>query len=386
MNICRVSRAFFPIVDGGAQHVWGLSRVQARLGHRVRLLEPYVDEWPCGGPGLTIERIATGFGRRVYHQKAPAALFGVRAGLRIRVLDRAEPVAVIHIHGDALDAAAVGLGLGRRRIPIVQTLHGSLSRRRLYTTSAPRLFRGVAAFIVVNPVIKEQLIDLGIAASRVSVITSGIELSRFSALRRSPAARAAGAPFRLVSVGRLQPVKGYPYLIDAIRALEARGLRVSLTIVGDGPERARLVARAQGSAAIVFTGELTPVEIAEQLAGADAFALASVDTGMQAEGTPTAVMEAMAAALPVVCSDSGGLRQLIRHGENGLVVPARDSGALALAIERLAGDADLCAAAGARNREDARAKDWSLIAAEIDLVYQSVTGGGSRMESRTLHG
>jgi glycosyltransferase involved in cell wall biosynthesis len=145
-------------------------------------------------------------------------------------------------------------------------------------------------------------------------------------------------PLRLVSVGRLAPVKGQALLLEAVRELRGKHIDARLTIVGDGPKRGALEAVAQrlGVSDIVkFTGAIGQDEIARYYAHADLYVHASF-----AEGVPVVVMEAMAHRLPVVATGVMGVRELVRDGENGLVVRPGRTDELVAAIERLAADPD----------------------------------------------
>lgn len=373
ITICRVSRAFFPVIDGAALHVWGLSRAQARRGHSVWLLQPHLDSMPDTPERLRIRRVSTGpLYRALYRSKIVLGVFAATAATSILRRRHEMRPQIIHAHGDALEAGCLAFAARWLRVPLVLTIHGGLTRSARYRRWAPVLLRGVDHFIVVAPPIRDQLAALGIATERVSVISSGVEASRF---RRAPTEGPAPGHARVIAVGRLHPVKGFEYLIRAMQRLEDTGRKVSLTIVGDGPARARLEAEAAGLRTVELVGEQPPERVAALLAQAHIFALPSVDIGTQFEGTPTAALEAMAAGLPLVCTPSGGLRDLVEDGVNGLVVPPRDAEAMASAIARLADDPPLREAMGARNRARARAKDWSVIADAVDGVYRRVFEG-----------
>ena len=141
---------------------------------------------------------------------------------------------------------------------------------------------------------------------------------------------------RLIFVGRLDAVKGVPVLLDAFA--EARGALpgLSLTLVGDGPDRAALEAEvtARGLAgAVIFAGYRSQAEVAALLAEHDALVLPSF-----AEGVPVVLMEAMAARLPVIATAVGGVGELVEHGVSGLMVPPGDGAALRAAILQIMGD------------------------------------------------
>lgn len=141
---------------------------------------------------------------------------------------------------------------------------------------------------------------------------------------------------RLLFVGRLDVVKGVAVLFDAVAALLADGVDAHLTLVGDGPGRADLERRTRElgiSGSVEFAGYRAQDEVQEHLRAADVFVLPSF-----AEGVPVSLMEAMAVGLPVVATNVGGVTELVRHGENGLVVAPGDADLLGRALADLAAD------------------------------------------------
>lgn len=139
---------------------------------------------------------------------------------------------------------------------------------------------------------------------------------------------------RLLFVGRLAPVKGLRILLEALA--EARQTRpgLSLTIVGDGPDRAALEALAAPLGdAVIFTGALSQADVADRLAASDALVLPSF-----AEGVPVVLMEAMAAGLPVLATQVAGVPELVENGVSGILVPPGDSDALRAGLLTLADD------------------------------------------------
>ena len=147
------------------------------------------------------------------------------------------------------------------------------------------------------------------------------------------------APFEVICVGRLAPVKAHHILIGAIDRLVREGREVRLRIVGDGTTRAGLEEDARRRALdsqVVFEGALNQDRVRELYARADAFALASF-----AEGVPVVLMEAMAMEIPCVATCINGVPELIRDRVDGLLVAPSDEEALARALASLMDDADL---------------------------------------------
>ncbi len=145
--------------------------------------------------------------------------------------------------------------------------------------------------------------------------------------------------FEILCVGRLTPAKGQHILIDAVERLIQDGRQVQLRLVGSGPDEASLREHAAHSLArdcVVFEGAINQDRIRDFYATADAFCLPSF-----AEGLPVVLMEAMAMEIPCVSTYIAGIPELIRDGEDGLLVPASDLDALVKALASLMDDAEL---------------------------------------------
>jgi colanic acid/amylovoran biosynthesis glycosyltransferase len=176
---------------------------------------------------------------------------------------------------------------------------------------------------------------------RIHIVHCGIEPWRFS----DPAPMPTGGPL-LVAIGRLAEQKGFAVLIDAIAQL-ADLPALHLTLVGDGPLRATLEAKAEGLP-ITFAGWQDESGVRNALAAAHALILPSF-----AEGLPVVVMEAMAAGRPIIATSIAGIPELVTP-DVGWLVPAGDATALANAIRGL-GSRDISAMGhAARQRVFAR--------------------------------
>lgn len=163
-------------------------------------------------------------------------------------------------------------------------------------------------------------------------------------------------PFTLLCPASFYPVKGHIHLLAALPLLRERGIEVRLLLAGIGQLRPGLEAwlREHGEAGRVsFLGHLSQEALFERYRSGQVHAvvLPSIDCGAGVhEGIPVSLMEAMAHALPVVSTRTGGIPELLGDGA-GLLVPDRDPEALADAIARLAADPRFAAATGARGRE-----------------------------------
>lgn len=237
-----------------------------------------------------------------------------------------------HLHAHfAHDPALVGLLVHRLTgVRFTFTAHA----RDLFQLPVPSLLPRIAAASAVitccqaNGDYLTGVLPAGLR-DRVHVIPHGLRLDRFHAV---PAGD-HGGPVRIVSVGRLVEKKGFPDLLRACALVRGAGHRFTCDIYGGGPladRLERLRDQLDLAGVVVFRGERDQERIAEALAGADVFALTPcvTDDGDR-DGIPNVIAEAMACALPVVTTAAGGVLDLVRDGETGLVAPQHDVAAIA---------------------------------------------------------
>lgn len=189
----------------------------------------------------------------------------------------------------------------------------------------------LATITTVNSVLAAQRLvrDRVVPAGRLHVIGNAIDMERFrQPQRRTPARGGLGVAdheFVWLTVGRLEPQKDHETLLAAFARVHDARPHARLLIAGDGglaaPLRQQAAAIGDGTAARLVGARS---DVPDLLAAADGFVLSS-----RWEGLPNVVMEAMAAGLPVVATDVGGTRELVRHGRTGFLVPAGDAGRLA---------------------------------------------------------
>ncbi|MGH1412290.1 MAG: glycosyltransferase family 4 protein [Pelagimonas sp.] len=181
---------------------------------------------------------------------------------------------------------------------------------------------------------------------KLHIVHCGIEPDRYGKTWHSGG--------RLLFVGRLAGVKGVPILFQAMAQIQKDMPKLSLSLIGDGPERKSLEALASelGLAdQVSFLGYKSQSEVAEALLEADLFVLPSF-----AEGVPVVLMEAMASGVPVITTQIAGIAELVRHGESGWLIPPGDTNALAAAILRGMEDPPERQAMGEEGRETVEAQ------------------------------
>jgi len=229
------------------------------------------------------------------------------------------------------------------------------------------LRRGRSRLLMQNPDDLDLLVRQGIVerARAVLVPGSGVDLARFA-----PAPEPAGTPAAAL-VGRMLWDKGVGELVEASRLLEARGVDLRIRLVGPRDDH--------NPAAIpqATLDQWTEAGLVEWPGQVRDIAALWRDTAIAVlpsyrEGLPKALLEAAASGRPMVATDVPGCREIVRHEETGLLVPARDPVALADALARLAGDAALRRRLGAAARRlvEERFADTAVAAAVVELYQE----------------
>ncbi len=236
---------------------------------------------------------------------------------------------IVHTHGYRADllAGSAAARTGRARIATVHGFTGGDWKNRLYERLQLRAFRRFDRIIGVSRPIRERLLAVGIADARIAVVPNAWSSARPLLTRAAARAVLGIAPeARVIGwVGRLSREKGADILLSALPLL--RDLTIAVSVLGDGAERTALQAEAEAlgvSQRVRWHGVVPDAGL--YMAAFDCFVLSS-----RTEGTPIALLEAMAGGVPVVTTAVGGVPDIVT-GEEALLVRAEDPGALAGAI------------------------------------------------------
>src|SRR6266568_5511302 len=229
------------------------------------------------------------------------------------------------------------------KIPFSVTAHGQDFMKDLGNDDLLREICDAAEFVAAETDYSRELLCQRCpgSAAKIYRVYNGIDLERFP----DPLTSAPNTVPRIISIGRLVAFKGFEHLIDACAELARRGLDFTCEIIGDGPLRDDLQAKIDMlnlSPRVSLLGSLSQEAVLEKLQAADIFALASVmDRQGASDIFPTVIIEAMAAARPVVSTRLAGISESVLHGETGLLVPPGDTIALAQALQQLIQNAEL---------------------------------------------
>ncbi len=354
--------------DVVAPHAVGLADDEAIGAARVHRFRYAPARWErLAYTGTMHEIVGRGIGGKILFAFFCAAFF-----LKSFSVARAARPQVLHAHW-WLPGGLVGALVSRlTRVPLVITTHGTdvemLRRTRWAMPLARFTFARARAITCGSTYLRDQLLALGVAdAARVSVIPMPVN----PLFENSPL---APRPSSLVlTVARLTTQKSIDTLIEALAILRDRGSAARLEIVGDGPERAALEQQARAlnlQDRVAFLGALAQKELPPHYAECAVFVLPSIREGMG-----LVFAEALLCGAPVIAANSGGVTDIVKDGETGLLVPERDAHALADAVEKILNDRALAARLAANGAAWVRERyTRGRVAAQFAEVYENING------------
>lgn len=321
------------------------------------------DTYEIGGPGKTIlethraidrERFRLHLGVFLTHGESGDSPFTVEARRldmpvhfvrgrhqydprmigRVINLVKALQIDIVHAHEVKSDVITY-LAARLHTVPIVTTLHGWIGngfKQRLLVALDKHIVRGFDRVIAVSRQIEKELLAAGVSLDKLRMLHNGIVVERYYRTgRRGALAEVAGCPVAnpvIASIGRLSPEKGHADLIAAMGIIHRKGHRVTLMLIGDGPERPKLIQQIKSLGledSVHLPGYINePHRLLEEV---DLMVLPS-----HTEGLPNAVLEALLMEVPVLATRVGGTPEVIRDGETGRLVPAHSPECLAACI------------------------------------------------------
>ena len=268
--------------------------------------------------------------------------------------------------------------LGKRlaqvlEIPYVLTVHDFPTRGETLPCGDPWVRKIIAVSEAVRMVLREET---GLGEELIEVIPSGVEIPDLPSLGRWDL---AGRVPVIGTAGPLERVKGHHYFLDAARRVLDAGCRAEFVIAGAGREERnlrQLTLKLQIAEKVTFATHVR--QYTEVLQALDIFVLPSLQ---QALGT--VMIEAMALAKPVIASSVGGIYSVVKHNQNGLLIPGRDPVALAEAIAQLLEHPEEAARLGAAAREQvAREFNVQRMTQQTANLYRQVMGESQTAATR----
>lgn len=376
LRIALVSETWFPQVNGVSRSLENLVMSLVGSGDTVRLIIPRYAEscLPAGVSAVGLRALPLPFYPEILLPLVTPATV-------VRELTTFRPD-VVHIATEGPLGWAALQASRRLGLPVVSSYHTSFANYlRLYGAGwlegvAWRYLRGfhnaTAATFCPTPSIRDQLLEKGF--ERVAVWGRGVDAVRFHPGQRdAELRRQLGLPEHAVVLaccGRLAAEKNLEMLLAAFGRLPM-SLPVHLLMIGDGPLRPKL--EAASDPRVIFTGYQRGEELARLYASADLFVFPSLS-----DTFGNVLLEAMASGLPAVAFDVPGPRDVVRHGETGLLIGKIGAEPLAVALAALIADPARMAGMSANARRYAAVQDWEEINAVVRRRYLEVVGTGNK--------
>ena len=360
-----VSPYDFTWPGGVTAHVTQLARELGRSGHQVQVLAPHSPSRERPDDEQFIH-----LGRSV---PLPSGGSIARVSLswwlypKVRALLQRESFDIVHLHEPMAPILPLCV-LEFSNSVNVGTFHASYKHQHLYRFSHPiikRWYQRLHGAIAVSPA-AYRYVNSAFPAD-YKIIPNGIDMDHFSS-KAPPLPQYQDGKTNILFVGRLEKRKGLKYLLEAYGRLKWEIPDIRLLVVGPGnPDRdSQQILGARALKDVVFTGRVSHEDLPRYYATADIFC--SPATGAESFGI--VLLEAMAAGKPIVASDIEGYAGIVSHGHQGLLVPRKDSEALANALGLLVRNPELARQLGARGRESAEEYRWDRVANQVENYYQ----------------
>ena len=375
LRLLLVVDSYFPGNGGTEAQAQLLAELLQQRGHEVLVLAPQLDR--ARPLHETIRGIAV---VRLSYPKIPSlgALWLI-VKFALWLWRRRSRFDGIHLHMAKNLAAGAGMVQPWMRGPVLVKVSGawefdggvldpSLRRRPLHLF-LNRYIRRVAFMQAISERTRERLLAMSYDPERIRMIPNAVDVERFDKVPYPQVERTPQAT--VIYVGRLQPVKGLTILLQAWQTvMTLRDAR--LVLIGDGPMRdelAGMIEQLRLGASVAMPGHST--DVPSVLHRAQIYVQPSFQ-----EGLPNSVLEAMTAGLPIVATRVSGNEDLVHDGVNGLLVPPRDSTALADALVRLIGDIPAARRMGLASREIIDAKYSSArVIRQLESLFLSAQHG-----------
>jgi phosphatidylinositol alpha-mannosyltransferase len=349
------------------EHVAGSAAALRGLGHAVWIVTAGP---PRAGEPPEVVRV----GRRVtipWKGASASLTYGRRLAGRLALLFRRLRLDLVHVHAPLAPVLPIAAVLAARRcgIPSVGTFHAAADSDLPY-----RLLNALLRRVV-------EKLDLRLAVSdpartlvscyfpgAYEIVPNGVDVERFAP--GVPPAPLAPGGATIAFVGRLDPRKGLEALIDAVPLVAARVPDARLAVVGDGPLRRALEARARRRAPgrVTFTGSVPTPTLAGYYTAADVVCCPATHN----ESFGLVILEAMACGRAVVATNIPGYRVLVRDRITGLQVPPNDPSALAAALAEVLLAPELARRLGEAGRQVALNYSWKLVGEALHARYEAL--------------
>ena len=351
MRIALVTEYYYPHLGGVCEHVHFFAREARKRGHHVDVITSHI---PGAEPAPNVIRL--GRSMPVYANGSMARITLGR-GLRkqVRQTLRRGMYDVVHVHTPLAPTLPL-LALEEAEVPVMGTFHTNFGRPVGYQLTRgyfQRRLERLAAAICVSPTAARA--NERYFQADWKIIPNGIDVSEFHPGAPRPPQIHPEIP-TILFLGRFDPRNGLATLIEAFRKVRGKRRPCRLVVVGDGPLRKHYHGLANGDPEIIIAGSVLDGR-AGYYANSTIYACPTTKASFG-----ITLLESMACATPIVCSDIEGFTDVVQDGREAIMTPCGDTDHLADALARLLDDDVLRARLGAAGRERAMDLTWSSVA------------------------
>jgi phosphatidylinositol alpha-mannosyltransferase len=371
MRIALVSPYDYPFPGGVTQHISYLDKHLRELGHQVKIIAPCAGSEPERLPEnvvvTTTKVISIPFsGSKARIPYSPMVNWRVKKALHEEDFD------ILHAH-EPMTLPVPVMALTHSRAVNVGTFHAYRDTHVIYRYGRrvfQPFFDKLHGMIAVSDAARDTVARY--FGGEFVIIPNGIDAERFGGKHVEPLEEYLDGRPNILFVGRLEPRKGFKYLLRAFPYVKSEFPRARLLVVGayDKDEIAEhlLYAREHHITGVKFVGRVSDEDLPRYYRTCDVFCAPS--TGFESFGI--VLLEAMAAGKPMVASDIAGYRDLLVDGEEGLLTEPKNEEALAKAMVRILQNPDLQQKMGQAGQAKARQYSWRRVALQVLDFYEEL--------------
>ena len=378
MKVLQVTPEFPPpLIGGGGYHVYNLTRELVRRGIDITVftcntqkpffLQKTKTEAQLGN--VKVHRIPTFYVPKTVYPMTPKL---------VPMLLKENPD-IIHAHGYQFftsDAAAIVSKIKKK--PLILTLHGfprgfaKLTHKTYFHLIGKKTLAAAKKLIAVSNAVANEFKAIGIQEEQISIIPNGIDLEEFKHMPNEKNFKKRmnikENEKMVLSIGRLEEVKGFHHLIMALAKIREKTAPIKLVIAGPefnySQQLRKLVAETKMEDKVIFCGPVNRREKLEALAATDVAIISSIY-----EGFSIFLLEAMAAGKPVIATKTGVAQELIKNGKNGFLISPGNVEELSEKIIEILNNNQISSSMGQESRNTVNAFDWKRIAKQVISVY-----------------
>jgi phosphatidyl-myo-inositol alpha-mannosyltransferase len=366
LRIALVTEYYYPHLGGICEHVHFFAREARRRGHHVDIITSSIR-----GAEPQPHVIRLGYSQPVYMNGSQARVtvgLGLRRQMR-KVLQRGH-YDIVHVHSPLTPILPL-LAIEESDAPVVGTFHTYLERSNTYRFLNDFFRRRLEMLQAAICVSHSTTVSLERYFSAPwQIIPNGVDTDVFHPSVSAPPAIRKDVP-SILFLGRFDPRNGLSTLIDSFRKVKGKRREAQLIVVGDGPLREHYYKQARGDEDITFVGAV--------LEGRPSYyahsSIYACPTTKASFGIT--LLESMACATPIVCSDILGFRDVVENGREALMTPCGDRDALADALVDLLDDEGKRIQLGTTGRHESTQYSWPRVTSQVLDVYHSVLGQGA---------